>query len=482
MHGLKRYLTRGVLCVLLLLRAFPIYPAPRGPNRHISGTGTVVSLSDIHFNPFFDPSLLNTLIQSDYTTWQGIFSHSRIEGYGTHSADSNYNLLNSTLENVYEVAPHPDFIIISGDFLAHDFQETFAKLSGSSDRRTVASFIDKTISFVTRMIARRFPNTPVYPALGNNDSYCGDYQIDPNGPFLRATAKIWKGLFKNRSNARSFLRTFPVSGSYSISSNKHAHRLIVLNNTFFSINYKNSCGDPKSDPGRDELKWLEVELEKVDAANGKVWLVYHIPPGIDVFSTLHQTQSPNGQMPQIIPFWRSAYNERFINLVMRHSTNIIGSFAGHMHMDTFELIQADNGKAVSFVHITPAISPLFGNNPAFELFSYNRQSFAPKDYTTYYLDLSSAASQRNAPIKWQKEYSFVESYGQSNFSASTLQEVQKAIPANQSDYGSKFETYYDVSNAVSQVVGPTNWRAYWCGMTNLTLARYLNCLPQSTSR
>jgi sphingomyelin phosphodiesterase acid-like 3 len=146
--------------------------------------------------------------------------------------------------------------------------------------------------------------------------------------------ELFHGEAKRDPMPDSFLRTFPVSGLYSISSNEYAHRLIVLNNTFFSINYKNSCGDPKSDPGGDELKWLEVELEKANAANGKVWLVYHIPLRIDVFSTLHQTQSPNGQMPQVIPFWRSAYNERFINLVMRHSTSIIGSFAGHMHMDT----------------------------------------------------------------------------------------------------------------------------------------------------
>jgi hypothetical protein len=53
-----------------------------------------------------------------------------------------------------------------------------------------------------------------------------------------------------------------------------------------AINYKNACGDQMADPGSDEIKWLEVELQKAAAAKEKVWLVYHIPPGIDVFSTL----------------------------------------------------------------------------------------------------------------------------------------------------------------------------------------------------
>jgi len=467
----------GVLCGLFLSNAVSIYSAPFKPQRQ-AGTGIVVSLSDIHFNPFYDPSLINSLIESDHTEWQSIFSHSSIQGYGTHSADSNYKLLNSALQNIYLLVPHPDFIVISGDFLAHDFQETYAKLTGTADPKAIDSFIDKTIAFVTRMIARRFPNTSVYPALGNTDSYCGDYQIEPSGQFLRTTAKTWKGLLKHRANSMSFLRTFPVSGSYSIaSSNNRAHRLIVLNNTFFSINYKNACGDQTADPGSDEIKWLGVELRKAATANEKVWLVYHIPPGIDVFATLHQKPASVDQMPNVIPFWQPTYNQQFISLVTQYSSTIVGSFAGHMHMDHFELIQS-NQNAVSFVHMTPAISPLFGNNPAFELLSYNRQSFALRDYTAYYLDLSSATAQKNAPIKWRKEYSFVESYGQPVFAANTLRAVHNGMPTNQNGYRTKYETYHNVSNTTSPVVGPNNWRAYWCGMTNLTVPQYLSCVTR----
>jgi sphingomyelin phosphodiesterase acid-like 3 len=468
------------LCLFgfILSSAVQIYASPREPERQVPGPGIVVSLSDIHFNPFYDPSLINALIRSDYTNWQLIFSRSSTQGYGTHSADSNYKLFNSALQNIYLRAPHPDFIIISGDFLAHDFQETYTKLTGSGDRKEVDSFIDKTIAFLTRMISRRFPNTSVYPALGNNDSYCGDYQIEPSGQFLRATAKTWKGLLKNRFNSAAFVRTFLIRGSYSIiAASNRSHRLIVLNNTFFSINYKNACGDQTDDPGSEEIRWLEVELQKAAAAREKVWLVYHIPPGIDVFSTLlRQKQASVDQTPQVIPFWQPAYNQKFINLVTQYSSTIIGSFAGHMHMDTFELIQSANQNAVSFVHITPAISPLFGNNPAFELFSYNRRSFALKDYTAYYLDLSSAATQKNAPITWRKEYSFVESYGQPVFAATTLQAVHNGMPANQNEYRTKYETFHNVSNMGSPVVGPNNWRAYWCGMTNLTVAQYRSCI------
>jgi hypothetical protein len=329
------------------------------------------------------------------------------------------------------------------------------------------------------MIVRRFPSTPVYPALGNNDSYCGDYQIEPNGQFLHTTARTWRSFFKTKANAASFARTFPSDGGYSVSSpTNRAHRLVVLNNTFFSINYQNRCGDQSRDPGSEQIKWLESELQKAAQAREKVWLVYHIPPGIDVYSTLHPSQNSTGQAPQAITFWQPAYNQQFIDLVRRYSSTIIGSFAGHMHMDTFELIQATNQQAISFVHVTPAISPLFGNNPAFELFGYDRRSFVPQDYTAYYFDLGSAAGQTNGQIKWSKEYSFRESFRQPTFSASTLQTVQKEMAASANDQRAKYEMFYDVSNNASPAISPANWVAYWCGINNLTPLDYGRCITR----
>jgi hypothetical protein len=58
---------------------------------------------------------------------------------------------------------------------------------------------------------------------------------------------------------------------------------------------------------------------------------------------------------------------------------------------------------------------------------------------------------------------------------SPAQAVLNGMPANQSGYRTKYETFHNVNNRDSPDVGPNNWRAYWCGMTNLTEAQYLNC-------
>lgn len=44
-----------------------------------------------------------------------------------------------------------------------------------------------------------------------------------------------------------------------------------------------------------------------------------------------------------------------------HRNTILGSFAGHTHQDEFRLAVRD------FIHITPSVSRVFGNNPAFEI-------------------------------------------------------------------------------------------------------------------
>ena len=478
-HFRLRVITSIFAIVLVVTTTFSSANArPARSREHAASAGLVVSISDIHFDPYYDRALLSRLIESDYTKWPAMFAGSRVQNYGTFKENTNYLLFNSALQNIYQQVPHPDFIIISGDFLAHDFQEHYETYSGNSDKTAINAFVNKTIAFVSWMIEKQFPRTPIYPALGNNDSDCGDYAIEPGGEFLRTTAGVWRRLLRNPSNVTSFMRTFPAMGTYSVvTPNNKNHRVIVLNTTFVSNKYnkvENSCKLPKTEPGREELKWLESELGKAKAAGNKVWLVCHIPPGIDVYASLKEASKGNASYVE--PFWRPDYNQQFLELVRQYSAVIAGSFAGHIHMDSFELIQGPQGQAASLVHITPAFSPVYNNNPAFEVFAYDRSSANLKDYTAYYFDLASAAALKNAPVRWTKEYTFTTAYGQPEFSTQSLEAVHKGIPKNDHEVRTKFDRYYDVSNTASPGIDAKNWHAYWCGIRNLTIPEYRECL------
>lgn len=473
LHLRSRVIKFSFCFIIIWILAYPS-SSPATDRHGISSAqkGTVVSLSDIHFNPFYDNTLVGRLIESDYRKWKAIFSSSNVRGYGGYSADTNFNLLNSALDNAQRISPRPDFIIISGDFLAHGLHSTYVSLSGSKDPAALASFIDKTIAFITLMISERFPNTPVYPALGNNDSYCGNYQIEPSGQFLARTAQTWKSLIKGTSNVDSFLRSFPVNGSYVISvPGSRGHRLIVLNTVLLSRNYVNSCGNPQSNPAQDELVWFEAQLQKASAARERVWLLYHILPGIDVFATVDGRLFDNPTLN-----FTGSYNQQFLDLLSRYSSTIANSFVGHTHMDSFQLIgQGMAKKATSMVTITPSISPVYGNNPGFKVFTYDRQSAGLLDYSTYYLNLGASNAKTIFRESWSKEYSFSTTYRHSSIDPLSLQATYLLMPIDFYWSLTSYSTFYNVSNTASPVINQMNWPAYWCGIGYLTAAQYTKC-------
>lgn len=424
----------------------------------VAGRGTVVALSDIHFNPFDDPSLVPALIRADYRGWKAIFGGSRVRGYGGHRGDTNFELLVSALEHARRAAARPDFIVIGGDFLAHNFGTTFAALSGDRDPAALMAFVGKTIALVTLLVAERFPETPIYPALGNNDSDCGDYQLQPGGQFLAATAQTWKGLFKGAANTAAFLRTFPVRGSYTVLNPRNAkHRLLVLNTVFFAQQYRNACGDQRADPAGDEMDWCEAQLRAAARDGEKVWLVYHVPPGVDVYATLH------GKSGAPVLFMEAEHNRRFLELVGRYSSAVVGALAGHTHMDSFELVgQGAGRRASSFVLMTPAVSPLFGNNPGFRVLTYDRRSAVVSDYATHYLNLGVARP------RWALEYRFGRAYGLPAVDALSLQVIYQLLPIDYRGYRTKYSAYYNVGNRASPAFPEAAWPAYWSGIGNLT--------------
>ena len=227
----------SILCTLPGCSQSPISTSVDHAN---SGTptkfGSFASISDIHFDPFYDPTLVDTLIQTTYTEWKTVFSSSNIQSYSPYGKDTNYPLLNSALQHAGHIAKDAKFVIISGDFLSHHFNEDYYTHSGNTNPKALHDFINKTIAFVAMMLRESFPNIPIYPVVGNNDSYCGDYQIQPAGNFLKATTESWKGFFKNQGNTKRLssnlsdrrLLHSPSTGTINPSSHCIEYGILVI--------------------------------------------------------------------------------------------------------------------------------------------------------------------------------------------------------------------------------------------------------------
>jgi sphingomyelin phosphodiesterase acid-like 3 len=420
---------------------------------------TFVSLSDLHFNPFYDPTLVPKLVAADVGEWPALFASSQVTAPSAYGADVNDPLLVSTLAGLRSFAPDPDFVLITGDFLGHDFSQLFQQESPDKSPQAYRRFVRKTLEFLTARLTAVFPGKPVIPAVGNNDDFCGDYAIEPRGPFLSMLREVWEPLLGGRPG--TFARTFPIGGFYSLPHPTVPKlRVVVLNTVFFSRKYKNACGEG-GDPAGFELGWLEATLDAAARDGERVWLIFHIPPGIDVYATLG-----NGVCPSTpVPLWGADDATGFFQVLADNGGLIAAAFAGHTHMDEMRL-----PPSMSFLHGTPAVSPIFGNNPGFQVFSYLRSSGELLDERTYFLNLVAPVP---AP-RWELEYGFQQAYGQTGYDGAALRSVRDSV-ASSAEVRDRYMTFYPMGSYQSSA-DKANWRAYWCGIDHFTPADFASCV------
>ncbi|XP_036336299.1 sphingomyelinase phosphodiesterase D-like [Rhagoletis pomonella] len=160
--------------------------------------------------------------------------------------------------------------------------------------------------------------------------------------------------------------------------------------------------------------WLEEVLIKSKDNKETVYIVGHIPPGSD---ERHIGLQQNGHTT-----FTESNNKRYLELVRKYSSIIQGQFFGHLHSDSFRIIYDDNGKPVSWMMISPSVTPrklnVGSNNPAMRLYKFDTDSGQVLDYTQYFMDLQ-LANQVGEP-NWLPEYNLTHYYALSDISAISL--------------------------------------------------------------
>ena len=471
--NVRETMLRRILCISIAVLIFCL--SVLTPAIGHANSGKFLLISDIHFDPFYDPSLFEKLDAQPVEHWETILESSQNKQFSHYGQDTNYPLLRSTLDDAAKRIPDPDFILYPGDSLAHNWHKKYdalSKVSHQIDPAAFCKFKTKATQFVALAFERRWPNTPILATLGNNDSFCGDYRIEPHGPFLSMFADAWAPLLDSSINLPTFRKSFSNLSLYEmrIPTIRH-HRIIIIDNVYWSTYYDNACGDITQTPALDQLVWLEKALHDSRRANEKVWLLLHIPPGIDNFfsSTKHQSD-----FARPVTFWQQALTSRFAKLVERYQSTIQIAFAGHTHMDDFRIIRL-NGKASLLMKIAPSVSPIFGNNPAYQIYDYERDSGRLEDYRTFSLKNPSfhPRTDGGAVPDWGKEYDFRQAYKLPCLSAAIIEQLANHIRKDGA-IRKAFGEFYDVG-------GPTAFNAntvygYGCAILNTTPAAYQACL------
>jgi hypothetical protein len=282
--------------------------------------------SDVHFNPLDDPRLVDRLAAAPVERWDAIFADGT-KPLSPHGQDTNAALLHLALAQMRAAAPDPAVVVISGDFLVHQFQGRWN--TAASDRSDAAfeAFADKTVAYLAYAFNAAFPHAQFLITLGNNDSTCGDYAAMPRSAFLAHFAQAWAPLVDRDGRAPDFVREFPIDGDY-VTMLPNGTRVIAVDSNPWSPVAVDTC-DPGGTARTDVITWFEGAVA-ASPAGARTWALLHIPPGFDAYSSLR------ANLP--IPFYRPDLQARFRAVRAADGKPLGLIVAGHLHNDGFRIV------------------------------------------------------------------------------------------------------------------------------------------------
>lgn len=453
-----------VLLLLLLLATLPC--------RSQAPTG-VVMLSDLHFDPLRDPGKAARLAAASESEWAALL---RAPATATQAADfaaiqakcgrregldPDYSLTWLALHAASAQAHGARFVTVSGDLLVHQFECRWKLATGHSTGYT--EFAEKTASFVIRQVEQAFPGVPVYVAMGNNDSSCGDYQMDLRDRFLAATAPaVLSGLLGvSAADRRAAQASYEEAGYYSVAlPGLRRTRLLVLDDLFLSRKYQACDGSKHPETASTVLAWLRAQLASARRRGDAVWVLAHIPTGIDVYSTVSKMRNVcAGEAPELF-----LADDRLGTLLASYADTIRLVQFGHTHSDEVRLIGGVPAKIIG------SVTPVNGNLPSFTVGQVDSSTSQLVDYTVY------VATDARGTGPWTPEYRYRETFGTSSFtSASLRKEVDtfRKDPDSTSAASKAYEqSFYPGSASPLGLV----WPQAVCALDSYTAAGYRDCV------
>jgi sphingomyelin phosphodiesterase acid-like 3 len=487
MVTILRSLNRSIFSatILLALLSVRFVPASSAQAQQLpvqeKQTIRALFISDIHFDPFHDPGKARQLDTAPVSEWRTILASSPSgdqrqafeslqERCGGKGVDTPPELMRSLVAAMKAQNADAKFIMVSGDLVVHDFACRYHVLFPDAPSGAYQAFVLKTVSYVESELRGAFPDIPIYAALGNNDSGCADYQLDPDSDFFASVG----GTFASglpAAEARRAKKEFAAEGNYAImmALPMKNTRLLVLDDTFLSPKYKTCSGKKSSVGADDEVAWLRSQLADARKAGERVWVMGHIPPGIDPYSTAEKLRNICGGQDAVM-FMTS---EKVPDLLVEYADVVkLGIFA-HTHMDEIRLLRPESpGAAGVAIKMIPSVSPVHGNYPSFTVASINPSSASMQDYTVI-----AASNLTGIDTKWTPEYNYAHTYHQSDFSPSALNAMIARFRSDKSaalpESNAYLRNYFPGNRAAE--LSPF-WMQYTCGLNNYTDKAYADCV------
>lgn len=310
---------------------------------HATNIGTFIVLSDIHYNP-----------------------RASNNNYPSIQKDSNTALLDAVINNIgFEVKKQklkPDFFMITGDFLAHNLERI------CPNKNCLKDAINYPLQSIWTVQNGLFKNIPLFAALGNNDSYSGDYLLSTTDGFFDDIGMIFAKYAFPKKIPAEFLSSYKDNyGSYTTSipatckkgSATACKDIMVLNTIPFSSKAALAkCGNGDCNALRKKI--IAYINQQITAH------------GMPTFVAVHISDPPNYLLGSLIQSQISEQTKLFLQCTKDNQSCIKAIIAGHMHF-FIPSIQTGATKNVSTL-LAPSVTPIDGATPGYLIISYDRDS------------------------------------------------------------------------------------------------------------
>jgi len=363
------------------------------------------------------------------------------------------------------------FVTVSGDLISHAFTCKFAKVFPNAKPGDYRAFVEKTIEFVVNSLRHALPGIPVYASMGNNDSDCGDYELDANSGFLNDTSKVLTADVP-AAESKQARKDFAIGGNFSVTlPAPFAHtRLIVLDDVFMATKYHTCQGKDDPSEARRQIAWLRTELDRARQAKQKVWVMTHIPPGVDALSTAKKEMGIcAGKDPTMF-----LSSDDLPNALAPYGDVISLAVFGHTHMDEIRLLIPAGMPAPDQalpVKLVSSISPIDGNNPSITVAQVDPRTGILVDYRVI-----AASNRTGIGATWAQEYDYAQTYNEPAFSDTALATLIGEFRADTGARSPASQAYirnYFVGDRSSELV--PFWPLATCGLINMSAESFRAC-------
>ena len=328
-------------------------------------SGYFIWMTDLHGDPFYATDIRQCRKRSIQA----------LEGqlFGVMGCDPPIALIASAAKAAKATGQSKNFLLYTGDFSRHAIElmpDAHANVSN-------------VIGEVASVVKAHLPDMPtIFGALGNDDGPQNYFQpVTSDKP-----ANDWFTLLEAKLNSSWSLdadaaKQFRYGGYFEA----RVGNLTILSLATVIYSVRHQPVQPEEDPFH-QFAWLSRRLKEAADEGRRVWIIGHIPPGIETFGYTE--------------LWHPRFLARYLEIVQDRllGSTIAAQLFGHVHKDEFRLLP-DPPPGAGPIFLSSALSPVYYNNPAFKLVKYSKSTGRILDFETFISEIS-------GQLDWKFAYRF----------------------------------------------------------------------------